>query len=317
GFEFDEGAIVGDIGDATLETRADRIFRLDPLPRVVEQLLHAERDAVGLVIDLDDLDLHLLADIEHLGRMIDPPPGDIGDVQQAIDAAEIDERAVVGDVLDHAVDDLALFEVLHQLLPLFGAGFFQHGAARYDDIAAPAIHFKNLERLRIVHQRRHVADRPDVDLRARQESNRTVEVDSEAAFDLIEDDALDLFIVLEGLLELAPAFLAARLVARQHGFAERIFDPFEIDLDGVADLDLGRAARTGEFPQCDAALGLQPDIDDRDLAFDGDDRALDDRTFLQMAVTERFIDQFGEIFARRRGGLSRNLSHKLLPPPKC
>src|SRR5262249_3540779 len=147
GFEFDEGAIVGDIGDATLETRADRIFRLDPLPRIVEQLLHAERDAVGLVIDLDDLDLHLLADIEHLGRMIDPPPGDIGDVQQPIDAAEIDERAVVGDVLDHAVDDLALFEVLHQLLALFGAGFFQHGAAGYDDIAAPAIHFENLERL--------------------------------------------------------------------------------------------------------------------------------------------------------------------------
>src|SRR5215469_9828461 len=80
GFEFDERAIVGDIGDAALETRADRIFRLDALPRIVEQLFHAERDAVRLVIDLDDLDLHLLADIEHLGRMIDSPPSDVGDV---------------------------------------------------------------------------------------------------------------------------------------------------------------------------------------------------------------------------------------------
>src|SRR4029077_14402799 len=272
GFEFDERAIVGDIGDAALETRADWIFRLDPLPWIVEQLFHAERDAVRLVIDLDDLHLHLLANIEHFGRMIDPPPGDIGDVQQPIDAAEINERAVVSDVLDHAVDDLALFEILHQLLALFGAGLFQHGAARHDDIAAPAIHFENLERLRIVHQRRHIADRPDVDLRARQESDRAVEIDGEAALDLIEDDALDLFVVLESLLELAPALLAARLVARQHGFAERVFDPFEIDLDGVADLDLGRAARTGEFPQGDAAFRLQPDIDDRDLAFNGDNR---------------------------------------------
>src|SRR6202007_592504 len=112
GFEFDESAIVGDVGDAALETRADRIFRLDALPWIVEQLFHTERDAVRLVVDLDDLDLHLLADIEHFGGVIDAPPGDIGDVQEPIDAAQIDESAVVGDVLDHAVDDLALFEIL-------------------------------------------------------------------------------------------------------------------------------------------------------------------------------------------------------------
>src|SRR4029077_486396 len=231
--ELDEGAVVGDVGDAALEPRGNRIFGLDTLPRIVEQLLHAERDAVGFVIDLDDLDLHLLADIEHLGGMIDAPPGDVGDVQQAVDAAEVDESAVIGDVLDHAVDDLALFEVLHQLLTLLGAGLFQHGAARHHDVAAAAVHFQDLERLLVVHQRRHVADRPDIDLRARQEGHRTVEIDGKAALDLVEDDALDLFVVLERLFELAPAFLAARLVARQHGFTKGIFDAFEIDFDGV------------------------------------------------------------------------------------
>ena len=243
GLELDEGAVVGDVGDAALEARADRILGLDALPRIVLQLLHAERDAVGLVVDLDDLDLHLLADVEHLGRVIDAPPGDVGDVQQAVDAAEIHERAVVGDVLDHAVDDLALFEVLHQLLALLGAGLFQHGAARDDDVAAAAIHLQDLERLRHVHQRRHVADRPDVDLRARQERHGAVEIDGEAALDLVEDDARDLLVVLERLLELAPALLAARLVAREHGLAERVLDPLEIDLDGVADLELVLAAR--------------------------------------------------------------------------
>ena len=57
--ELDEGAVVGDVGDAALEARIDRVFGLDALPRIVQQLLHAERDAVGLVVDLDDLDLHL------------------------------------------------------------------------------------------------------------------------------------------------------------------------------------------------------------------------------------------------------------------
>ena len=273
GLQLDEGAVVGDVGDAALEARADRVLRLDALPRIGQQLLHAERDAVGLVVDLDDLDLHLLADVEHLGRMIDAPPGDVGDVQQAVDAAEVDERAVVGDVLDHAVDDLALFEVLHQLLALLGARLFQHGAARDHDVAAPAVHLQDLERLRHVHQRRHVADRPDVDLAARQERDGAVEIDREAALDLVEDDARDLLVGLERLFELAPALLAARLVARQHRLAERILDALEIDLDGVADLDLVLAARAGEFAQRDAAFGLQADVDDGDVLLDADDGA--------------------------------------------
>src|SRR6201999_136312 len=145
--QFDERAVVGDVGDAAGEASAERILRLDALPRIVQQLLHAKRDAVRLVVDLDDLDLDGLADGEHLGRVIDAAPGDIGDVQQAVDAAEVHERTVIGDVLDHAVDDLALFEVLHQLLALLGARLLQHGAAGHDDVAAPAIHLEDLERL--------------------------------------------------------------------------------------------------------------------------------------------------------------------------
>src|SRR5262252_6844422 len=150
GLELHERAVIGDVGDAALEARADGVFRLDALPRIVLQLLHAERDAVGLVVDLDDLDLHLLADIEHLGGVIDAPPGDVGDVQKPVDAAEIDECAVVRDVLDHAVDDLTFFEILHQLLALFGARLFEHRAARHHDVAAAAIHFQDLERLRLI-----------------------------------------------------------------------------------------------------------------------------------------------------------------------
>ena len=40
------------------------------------------------------------------------PQRHVGDVEQAVDAAEVDERAVLGDVLDGAGDDHALFEVL-------------------------------------------------------------------------------------------------------------------------------------------------------------------------------------------------------------
>src|SRR6185312_8273215 len=301
GLELDEGAVVGDVGDAALVASADRILGLDALPRIVEQLLHAKRDAVRLVVDLDDLDLHLLADVEHFGRVIDAAPGDIGDVQEAVDAAEVDERTVVGDVLDHAVDDLTLFEVLHQFLALLGAGLFQHGAARDDDVAAAAIHLEDLELLRRVHQRRDVADRADVDLRTRQEGHGAVEIDREAALDLVEDRAGNLLVVVEGLLQLAPAFLAARLVARQHGLTERILDALQVDLDDVADLDLGLAARRGELAQRDTAFGLGADVDDGEVLLDADDRALHDSPFLRAALGEGLFEHRGEIFARRAG----------------
>src|ERR1700674_5580105 len=284
--QLDERAVVGDVGDAAGEAGVERVFRLDALPRIVQQLLHAERDAVGLVVDLDDLDLDGLADRQNLGRMIDPAPGDIGDVQQPVDAAEIDERTVIGDVLDDAVDDLTLFEILHQFLALFGAGLFQNRAARHHDVAAAAVHFEDLERLGIVHQRRDVGDRADVDLRTRQERDRAVKIDGEAALDLVEDDAVYLFVVVEGLLELAPAFLAARLVTRQHALAERILDAVKKHLDLVANLEIAFAARPGEFTQRDAAFGLQADVDDRHVLLDRDNDALDDGAFLQIGAGE-------------------------------
>ena len=297
--QFDERAVVGDVGDAAGEARVQRVLGLDALPRIVQQLLHAERNAVGLVVDLDDLDLHGLADGEHLGRVIDPAPGDIGDVEQAVDAAEINERTVVGDVLDHAVDHLTLFEVLDQFLALFGAGLFENRAARHHDVAAAAIHLEDLERLRVVHQRRNVADRTDVDLRARQEGNGTVEVDGEAALDLVEDDAVNLLVVVEGLLELAPAFLAARLVARQHGFAECVFDPVEEHLDFVTDLQVALTARAGEFAQRHAAFGLQADVDDGHVLFNCNYLALDDGAFLQIAAGEGLVEHCSEIVTGR------------------
>ncbi|MHC2612736.1 hypothetical protein ACVMGF_003809 [Bradyrhizobium diazoefficiens] len=262
-----------------------------------------------LVVDLDDLDLHGLADREHLGRVVDAAPRDVGDVQQAVDAAEINERTVVGDVLDHAVDDLTLFEVLHQLLALLGAGLFQHRAAGDDDVAAAAVHLEDLERLRVVHQRRNVADRTDVDLRARQEGHGTVEVDGEAALDLVEDDAVDLLVVLERLLELAPALFAARLVARQHGFAEGVLDAIEEHFHLVADLDLAVTAGAGKFAQGDAALGLQADVDDGHVLFNCNHLALDDGAFLQVATCEGLVEHRGEIVTRGAIGISRSRSH--------
>ena len=169
--------------------------------------------------------------------MVDAPPAHVGDVQQAVDAAEVDERAVVGDVLDHAFADFAFLE-LRPARCAARRGFLEHGAARDDDVAAAAVHLEDREGLRRVHQRADVADRADVDLAARQEGHGAAEVDGEAALHPAEDGALDRLVLVERLLEAGPALLAAGLLARQHRLAQRVLDALEVDLDGVADLEL-------------------------------------------------------------------------------
>src|SRR5690606_25509428 len=103
------------------------------------------------------------------------------------DTAEVHERTVVGDVLDHAVDHLAFGQLVDQLAALFGAGLFENGTARHHDVAAAAIHLEDLERLRHFHQRGHIAHRADIHLAAGQEGHGAVAIDREAALDAAED----------------------------------------------------------------------------------------------------------------------------------
>src|SRR6185437_4295341 len=258
-------------------------------------------DALRLVVDLDDLHRYRLADAEHFGRMADAAPGDVGDVQQAVDAAEIDESAVVGDVLDHAFDHLLLLQAGHEAGALLGAALFEHGAARDHDIAAAAVHLEDLEGLRLVHQRADVAHRADVDLAARKEGDRAVEIDGEAALDAAEDHAGDAGLFVEGALELDPAFLAASLVTRQDGFAQRVLDALEIDLDLVAELHADRHAGHREFLEAHASLGLQTDVDDGEIVLDPDDGAGDDGALLGRLGQEAGFEHGREVVAAGRG----------------
>src|SRR5205085_11996058 len=149
----------GNVGDPAAELGASGVFEIDTLPRIGFELLHPERDALRLGIEADDLDLDVLPDIESLGGVIDAPPGDVGHVQQSVDAAELDKGAVIRDVLDDAVEDLALLEAGDEFRALLGAALFEHGPARHDDIAARAVHLEDLEGLRRAQQRRDVAHR--------------------------------------------------------------------------------------------------------------------------------------------------------------
>src|SRR6478735_2079559 len=129
GLEFHERAVVGDVGDLAEHAGAVGVAARNAHPRVVAHLLETQRDTVLLGVELEDLGGDFLAGGDDFRRVADTAPGHVGDVQQAVDAAEVHERTVLGDVLDDAADDGAFLEGFHQLGALFAHGGFDDGAA--------------------------------------------------------------------------------------------------------------------------------------------------------------------------------------------
>src|SRR5215208_5234197 len=94
--ELDERAVVRDRDNLAGYPRTDRILLSDVLPRIVLQLLEAERDSLAFPVDIENLDFELLPDLHHLGRMLNAPVRHVGDVEQPVHSAKIDECAEVG-----------------------------------------------------------------------------------------------------------------------------------------------------------------------------------------------------------------------------
>jgi hypothetical protein len=59
-----------------------------------------------------------------------------------------------------------------------------------------------------------------------------------------------------------------------------------------------------EFLEGNAAFGLQTDVDDGDVFFDGNDDSLDDGAFQGIILAIALVEKCGKILARRRVGLS-------------
>ena len=81
---------------------ADLVRAGELLPRVFLRGLQRQRDALAVHVDVEHLDGDLLADLDDLGRVVDVLPGQLGDVDETVDAAEVDERTEVDDRGDDA-----------------------------------------------------------------------------------------------------------------------------------------------------------------------------------------------------------------------
>ncbi len=193
-----------------------------------------------------------------------------------VDAAEIDERAEVGDVLDHALPHLILLELLHQLLALAGALGLEDHSARDDDVAAALVQLDDLELVLLSEQLIDVGHAAQRDLRARQERVDAHEVHDHAALDLLDQRAFDGLVGLVGDADALPHAHEVGLLLREDDRAFLVLQVLEQNLDLVARLQLGEIL---ELLERDRALGFEPDVEHDHVVANALDRGLDDLAF--------------------------------------
>ena len=91
--QFNERAVVGDGKDATVNVSTNGIAFRGVEPRIGRELLEAEGYALLLFVEFEDLNLDFVADVDQdRGGAWRAAPAHVGDVEQAIDAAEVNER---------------------------------------------------------------------------------------------------------------------------------------------------------------------------------------------------------------------------------
>src|SRR3990167_3272820 len=296
GFEFDERAVVGNVRDLAEQAGALGVGARNAHPGVVAHLLEAQGHAVLLGVELEDLGGDFLTGRDHFRGVTHAAPCHVGDVQQAVDAAQVHERTVFGDVLDHALDDGAFFQGFHQLGAFFAHRGFHHGAAAQHHVVALAVELDDLEFHGLVFVRRQILDRTRIDQRAGQEGTDAVDQHGQAALDLAAGGAGDEFAGFQGLFQAHPRSQALGGVTRQDGVAVAVFDGANGHRHEVTHLDFDFALVVLELFQRHVGFGLEASVDHDEVVFHAHDFGGDDFAWAHFSALQGFFKKGGKRF---------------------
>ncbi len=311
-----ECAEVDELGDRAVDDVADLEVRDRGVPRVGLQAADRQADPATLMVDVDDLGLDLLADVVAGLGVVDLVPGELALVDEAVDAAEVDEDAERGDRADRAGDLLADLQAAEQLVALLAALLVEGDLLGQDQAVGLAVDLEDLEpelaaderhqllgdllgrvaRLVVLRAAREVDDLADRDEAA------DAAIDDEATLVVVDDRRLDDDARLELLLHRAPLALETGAAERQDDVALRRFRLEDVDQDRVADgeLRLTFAVATEQLAVADDALALGADVDEDLVLVDADDLAFDHVTVLERLDVGVLLGE--QLLHRRRLG---------------
>ena len=268
GQHFRKSAEGHQLDDLDLRDIADGVGLREHLPGVQVRVAVAEGDLVVLLIEVDDVNVDLVADVQDIRRLVDAVPADLRHVDHAVDAADINESAVRGHGLDHALVMLADLDLVPDLLGTLLALAVGHGADGADNTLAAAVDLGDLQTDGLTDQLGHGGFARQTGLGSGDKHTHAVHGDNDAALVLFGDLAFDNGAVGGSVLNVSPGLDGVQALLGEHHSAFHIVHAHNAGLDLVANVDnvfhLGSAI-LGELGHGDIAgmFGAQIDGDFR------------------------------------------------------
>ena len=114
-------------------------------PGIWLEFFKAERDSFPCPVQVEHVNVHLVADLEHLVGIVYPAPTEFRNVDQAISPAQVHESTETGDVGDSPMTCLPFRQLVHNPLALQFLPCAQCSPLGENQTTATAIYFDDLE----------------------------------------------------------------------------------------------------------------------------------------------------------------------------
>ncbi len=277
-FNLNEGPERNQLGDLTMHDLVDLTILKHLLPRIFLSLLEAQRDTLPLAIDVEYPHLDLLADGQNLRRMVHMTPRELRDMDEAVDAVEIDKSTEVNDIGDQAGNQVAYVHTVEDLLPRSTPLLFEHRPATEHDIVAEAIELDHPALEGLAEELVEFGHPAYIDQGRRQEPAHA-QIQYEATLDHFDDVTRNRRALFGRLLDTLPRPLEPGALAREYEPAVGVFFREHQRVHDIADRDLFR--RIDRLPDrqlvgWDDPLALVPDVDKDLVLIDSHNSPCDD-----------------------------------------
>ena len=315
--EVNERAEGHELGDGALDDGADGVLLDERAPRILGGLLETEGDALAIQIDVENLDLDLLADLDDLGGVVDVVPRELGDVDEAVDAAQIHEGAEVHDGGNGALETHTALELGEDLGALGLAGLLEDNAAGEHDVVAVAIHLDDAGLDGGAEVGGEILHAAKVNEGGRQEAAEA-DVEDKTALDDLDNLALDVLAGVELLLDAVPGTLVLGALLGENQTTVLVLLLEHERLDGVAQRhEVGGVGilADGELADGNDALGLEADVDEDLVALDLHNGAVNQVALIEIGdgVVDEVVHLLGIDVVEGEDGRVLNLTQRWTP----
>ena len=238
-YDLSECAERHELEDLNLSNRADVVLGLEYVPRIVLLALVAEGDLLVFLIQTDNEYLYLVANRNDLGRVLDAAPGQLGDVNHAVYAADVYECAVGSQGLNGAVVLVADLDGVPDLLSSSLASLLLDLTDRTNNALALTVDLGDIEGLLGLNQLAHRLILRYAGLGCRDEYANAVCSCNNTAAVLLNDNTLNNGVLLVSLLNGLPALQLINALLGQSDGTLAVVYANNNSLDLVANVDVG------------------------------------------------------------------------------